>query len=393
MSKIKVGCDIVSGASKFASKIGIPLKNWHLPKHNYTGPFTELDKRVDKEGNPLPGFEPYNQIDEIALHHDWNYKKADEGIGTRHEADKKMLDELNAIKFKNFRERLDYALVKPIIWLKYKLGLGLHDNLHLAQELHKPVTRKFKRRRVFVFNINDIWSADLKDMQSLAKHNNGYKYLLNVIDLFSKYAYSIPLKTKTSKEIIEAFEKLFDSKHPNRLWTDQGSEFINNNFKKFLADRNIILYHVYNEGKAAVIERFNRTIGEMIQKHLTSSNSNKYIDVLQNLIHDYNSRTHSTIKMSPIDASKFENRAKVIENYNYDFLPSSDNPKFKPGDRVRISIVKNTFEKGYTPNWSKEIFVIDKVKRTNPITYSIRDLNNESILGSFYNQELQHTQL
>jgi len=104
-------------------------------------------------------------------------------------------------------------------------------------------------------------------MQSLAKHNK--HDLITVIDLFSKYAYSIPLKSKSSNDIINAFKSLFTSRKPKKLWTDEGTEFTNNAFKKFLKDNNIELYHVYNEGKAAVIERFNRTSGEMIQKHLT----------------------------------------------------------------------------------------------------------------------------
>jgi len=159
------GGDIVSTVSKLAKKIWVPLKNIHLPGHKFTGPFTEFDKRLDKNDNPLPGFEPYNQIDKIAMHHDINYRKADERIGTRHEADKIMLAELKALKTKGVREKIDYAVVKPIIWLKHKLGLGIDPSL--AEELLKPICRKFKRRRVFVYNIDDIWSADLKDMQSV----------------------------------------------------------------------------------------------------------------------------------------------------------------------------------------------------------------------------------
>ena len=263
--KIRTGGDIVSGASSLARKLGIPLKNWHLPGHKFTGPFTELEKRVDKGGNPLPGFEPYNQIDDIARQHDWCYKTADETESkTRRQCDKEMLDNLNAIKTKGIREKLDYTLVKPAIWLKYKLSLGLHDNLKLAEELHRPIKRKFKRRKVYVFNLHDIWSADLQDLSSLSKYNKGYKFLLNVIDLFSRYAYSVPLKTKSANEVTEAFEKLFDVKHPNKLWTDRGKEFVNNRIKQVLEKRNIELYHVYNEGKACVVERFNRTLGEMI---------------------------------------------------------------------------------------------------------------------------------
>lgn len=102
------GGDIVSKVSILAKKLGVPLKNLHLPGHKYTGPFTELDKRLDAHDQPLPGYQPYNQIDKIALHHDINYRKADEGIGTRHEADKIMLDELKAVKTKGLREKIDY---------------------------------------------------------------------------------------------------------------------------------------------------------------------------------------------------------------------------------------------------------------------------------------------
>lgn len=303
-----------------------------------------------------------------------------------------MLDELNNTKTKGFREKLDYLLVKPVIWLKHKLGLGIEDGLLLAEELHKPIRHKFKRRRVFVFNIDDIWSADLKDMHQLAEQNKNYKYLLNVIDLFSKTVYSIPLKTKSSQEIIDSFEKLFKSskRKPLKLWTDQGTEFTNNNFRKFLQDSNIDLYHVYNEGKACVIERFNRTLGEMIQKHLTSTNSSKYIDILQKLLDEYNTRTHSTIKMSPFEASLPENRQEVLKAFKPDY-DMKQKPKFKIGDRVRIYKYKKQFEKGYTPNWTEEIFVVSEIKKTTPITYGINDLEDEPILGSFYAEELQKT--
>jgi len=138
-------------------------------------------------------------------------------------------------------------------------------------------------------------------MHPLSIQNKDYKYLLNVIELFSKYA----LKSKSSAAIINAFKSLFltSKRQPRKLWTDEGTEFTNNQFKKFLKDNNIELYHVYNEGKAAVVERFNRTLGEMIQKHLTSRDS-KYIDVLQRLLDEYNNKYHSSIKMTPFEASQ-----------------------------------------------------------------------------------------
>ena len=355
-------------------------------------PNTNLKERLNPDGTPKPWSKPINKVDEICMRHDINYEKADEGKTTRHDADKVMLDELNSLKNKDltWNELGAKYLTKGIIGIKYKLGLGFEE----AQELHKPIRHKFKRRRVLVYNIDDIWSADLTNsFQSLAKHNKNYKYMLNVIDLFSKYAYSIPLKSKSSGDIIEAFDKLFkiSGRKPLKLWTDQGSEFINNKFKQFLKSNNIELYHVYNEGKACVVERFNRTLGEMIQKHLTSKNTDKYIDVLQKLLDEYNHRTHSTIKLSPYEASKPKNRDVVMKTIKDKI--STLNPKYKVGDRVRIYRYKTLFEKGYKPNWTKEIFVIDNIRSTNPVTYKLKDLNSEDILGSFYKEEINKTNL
>jgi len=252
-----------------------------------------------------------------------------------------MLDELKALKTKSVREKIDYAVVKPIIWLKHKLGLGFDPSL--AEELLKPIRHKFKRRRVFVYDIDDMWSADLKDMQSVSKQNKGFKYLLTMIYLFCKYANTIPLKSKSSDVVINAFQKLFKTCKHAKLWTDQGSEFINRNFKTILEQNNIELYHVFNEGKAYVIERFNRTLGEMIQKHMTTNQTTKYIDVLQNILHDYNNRYHTSIKMIPFQATNPENKSIVLNNLYSKIQPLSSKPTLNAGDRVRIHKYKNIF--------------------------------------------------
>ena len=393
MIKGKVGKDIVSSV---ISKIPIEfhLRTLKGKKYSFCGPNTNLDERLNPDETPKEWSKPINAIDSVCLNHDLAYKHADEGIGSRHEADKTMLDELNAIKNKDlsFTEKLAKYATKGVIWTKYKLGLGL--NSPEAEELHKPIRRKFKRRRVMVFNIDDIWSADLDiSKANLSKQNKSYKYLLNIIDIFSKYAYSIPLKTKSSEEVTAAFDKLFkfSGRKPNKLWTDNGGEFVNNKFKDFLKTHNIELYHVFNEGKACVVERFNRTLGEMIQKYMTSNHTSRYVDVLQTLINEYNNKFHTSIKMSPVQGSKTENTLEVYRNLYSDIRKNSVKPKFKIGDRVRIYKYKNTFEKGYKTNWTKEIFVIDEINKTNPITYKIRDLDNEQIIGSFYYNELQKT--
>ena len=238
-----------------------------------------------------------------------------------------------------------------------------------------------------MFNIDDIWSADLVDMRQYSKQNKGFNYILTVIDVFSKFGWAIPLKVKTGKQMIELFQQLFKERKPKKLWTDAGKEFINKEFKKFLTNNEIELYQTFNEGKAVVIERFNRTIKEKMWRYFTETGSNKYLSILPKLIHDYNNTIHSTIKMTPTEGSKLENAHKI----NYISQPTNEKPKFKIGDRVRIYKYKKLFSKGYETNWTEEIFTISQINKTSPITYKIKDLNGEDIIGSFYKQELNLT--
>ena len=224
-------------------------------------------------------------------------------------------------------------------------------------------------------------------MQSLSRKNKCIKYHLCVIDLFSKYTFVVPLKDKKGISIANAFDKIIkqSKRKPNKICVDQGSEFYNNNFKKWLSDNNIITYSTYNEGKSVVAERFIRTLRNKLYKHMTATSKNVYYDVLDDVFSKYNNTKHSTIKMKPIDVRN--NKRVYIEEHN------EKDSRFKVGDRVRISKFKNIFAKGYTPNWSKEIFIVDKINDTLPYTYNIKDLNGEKIIGSFYDKELQKSVL
>ena len=263
----------------------------------------------------------------------------------------------------------------------------------MANELHKPLRKRFARRRVVSNGIDDIWSADLIEMQEFAKSNKGIRYLLNVIDVFSKYVWSIPLKDKTGNSTVEAFNKLIKIRKPNKLWVDKGKEFYNKSMDKWLEDNYIHRYSTFNEGKAVVIERFNRTLKEIMWKYFTTNNTNKYIDSLDDMVSTYNNTLHRSIKMTPSEASQIENEDIVRSNLYGGIKERTKKTKFKVGDHVRIPRYKRLFEKGYTPNWTKEIFQIDKIQNTNPVTYLIKDLNNEEILGSFYEPELQKTNM
>ena len=224
-------------------------------------------------------------------------------------------------------------------------------------------------------------------MQAFAKFNRGVKYLLAVIDVFSKYGWLIPLKDKTGKFVASALKTIFEERKPEKMWVDKGKEFYNKDVKDLIE-----LYSTENEEKSSVVERWIRTMKEKMYKYFTANSTNVYIDVLPDLVKEYNNTRHSSIKMTPVKASKKENELTVWRNLYPDRLEIRDiNPKFSVGDKVRISKKKKTSEKGYTTRWTEEIFTIAEVQRTQPPTYKIADLNGEEIKGTFYEPELQKT--
>jgi len=273
---------------------------------------------------------------------------------------------------------------------------------------------------VDAYEIDDVWGADLVDMREWVKQNKGFKYMLNVIDVFSKFSWSIPLKDKTGKTTLEAFKKITkeSGRSPKHLWVDRGLEFYNKDIDGWLQENNITRYSTFGEHKSVVIERFNRTLKEMMWKRFTAENTRNWIDMLEDLLKKYNNKFHNTIGMTPAKASKEEMAEKVLENILTKTsgsalkvrprvsstsgsalkvrprVPSTTSgsvkrPKFKVGDKVRISRTKALFEKGYLPNWSEELYIIQKVRQTIPITYKLTDLLGEKIEGSFYTEELQ----
>jgi len=258
----------------------------------------------------------------------------------------------------------------------------------LANELHRPVVKRFRKRKVYVGGIDEIWAADLVDMAVFAKDNDGVKYLLTVIDVFSKYGWIVPLNDKSGKSTANGFLKILESsgRKPGKLWVDKGKEFYNTNFKKLVE-----LYSTENDEKSCVVERWNRTMKERMYKYFTANSTRKYIHVLDDMVARYNNARHSSIKMSPSKASMKVNEKAVWMNLFGSEIPEDIVPKFSIGDMVRISKKKNIFEKGYTPRWTEEVFTITKIQYTDPPTYKITDYNGEEIQGSFYEQELQKT--
>ena len=223
---------------------------------------------------------------------------------------------------------------------------------------------------------DNIWGADLTDMQLISKVKTGFRFLLCVIDIYSKYVLVLLMLFKI---ILKE-----SNRRPNKIWVDKGSEFYNISFKKWLKDNDIKMYSIHNERKSVIAERFIRTLKNKIYKYMSSISKNVYIDKLDDIVNEYNNTYHKTIKMKPID---------VKDNTYIDFEKEVNNKdsKFKAGDYVRISKYKSIFAKGYKSNWSEEVFTISKIKITIPWTYVINDLNGEEIIGTFYKKELQKT--
>ena len=201
-----------------------------------------------------------------------------------------------------------------IIGRKRKWGLGIEWSNGLADELHKPIRRKFVKRRVFAIDVDAIWSADLVEMQPFIEQNRGYKYILMIIDVFSKYGWAISLKTKTGLEVTKASQHLWRTQSPpQKLWTDKGKGFYNKSMKDLLHKHDVDLYSTENEEKSSIVERWNRTIKRNMWKYLSANNTIYYIDILPNLTKKYNNTYHRSIKCTPAFARAPSNYQHVYD--------------------------------------------------------------------------------
>lgn len=254
----------------------------------------------------------------------------------------------------------------------------------VTEELHKPARRNYPRRKFEMRDIDETWQADLVEMQPYARENQGYRYLLTVIDVFSKFAWAQPVRRKTGQDVTSAMETILkQGRIPTKLHTDNGKEFYNSIFQSLMEKHKIKLYSTYSNLKASIIERFNRTLKTNMWRRFSLNGSFKWLDMLPELIDTYNNTVHRTIKMKPKDVTS---RDQIIDRFKS--VVKKKKPKFKVGDKVRVSKAKHVFEKGYTPNWTTEIFTVSRVSPTNPVTYHLKDYKNEKIKGGFYEQEL-----
>lgn len=266
----------------------------------------------------------------------------------------------------------------------------------LPYSIHKPVRHKFQRNHTFVANIDQQWQADLADMQALAAENDGYRYILTCIDILSRYAWAIPVRSKSTKDMLVAFKRLEQTARsrfpPQRLQTDKGKEFFNTQVSAFLRDHNVHHFASNSDQKAAVVERFNRTLKSRIWTYFTANDTKRYVNILGDIVHAYNHTTHRSIGMHPADVDNEAAAQKAWMKLFYrdtSKIHSSEHKPLSTGKLARITRWKGDFEKGYLPNWSREHFIV-KQRIAHPHTvYKIEDTSGEPIEGAFYDSELQ----
>ena len=259
--------------------------------------------------------------------------------------------------------------------------------------LHKTARKRYSTRPYKSAAIDQHWQADLVEMIPYANVNDGYRYLLTIIDLFSRFAWAVPLRDKTGGEVTAAFRQVFaQGRRPQRLQTDDGREFDNREFQRFLNLENIRFFTVKSQFKAALCERFNRTLKVKMWRYFTHTGRYRWIDALGELMTAYNTATHRSLGVSPIQVTNDnEHELWLRQERKGPQRVTQRDPMtvFRVNDQVRTSVAKGPFAKGYLPNWTEQIYRVSQVLHTEPIQYKLRDYANAEIKGSFYSAELQ----
>ena len=272
------------------------------------------------------------------------------------------------------------AFVRELKKRHQKVDLGDIEEFLADEEtytLHRPSRKRFRRNQIIVAGKDDTFQADLIDVSNIKSYNDDNKFILTCIDVFSKYAWAIPIQRKSALDVLEAFKLIFkDGRIPNRIQTDEGNEFLNKILKRYFDALKIKIYFLNSEMKAAIVERFNRTLKEKMWRYFTHKQSFRYIDVLKSLLVSYNNSYHRTIKTTPLSVNE-QNEDSIWQTvYGHPKQTADESAvkfKFKVGDLVRISKAKGVFAKGYTANWTREIFKINACLPRKPPVYRLMD--------------------
>ena len=277
----------------------------------------------------------------------------------------------------------------------------------VTYQLHKPARKKFIHNQTIVGHRDEQWQADLADMSNLSHENKGYRYILTCIDVLSRYAWAVPVKTKGAKHMLTAMKLLFDEawpRKPQRLQTDRGVEFYNGDVRALLKEQNIELFSTNSPFKCALVERFNRTLKTMMYKYFTANKTKRWYDVLDNMVTAYNQRPNRTIGVPPATVLTKEDDTRVWRRVYYDSKeaqlrmaderPANVDNIANAGDKVRISLTKGHFDKGYVPNWGRQQMVVKEVLppnrggRSRPV-FKLTDTQGEKVKGQYYPEEVQ----
>ena len=266
----------------------------------------------------------------------------------------------------------------------------------IVYTLHKPSRRRFKRNPIIAEYPKENFQADLVDVQNISKENDNFKYILTVVDIFTKMGYAMPVKNKNQTNVAEAMEKILIKNKPVKLQTDKGKEFQNTEFKRLMKKYNI--NHFFSENreiKCSIVERFNRTIKKRMFAFFTLNGIHRYVDNLQNIVDSYNHSFHRSIKMRPIDVT-LNNAKMVFKNlYGYEdkrqYLKKFKQPKLHIGDDVRKKYDLRAFDKGFYANWTDQIFKVQKALSGNKKPYyKVEDTKGSISQKRFYPEELQN---
>ena len=251
--------------------------------YKYSGPYNPLDKQIlyNKQTGDIYKYydKAKNILDKIASRHDNCYSAGK----NNNDCDRIMVKEIDNIPYK--QRPWGTAMIRSIINTKQRFGMGNNFTMgDLSNELNKPVINKFERKKVIVNHIDEIHSCDLVDMTKYSRMNKGYKYIFTNIDIFSKYSWSFPLKTKTIKEIKSCFQKKFKNENLPIFGVIKNQPFSLKKCKNFLKTNYVKIYYTYSNLKAVFIERFYRLLREFMMKEFVKNNNTIWYNILPNLI-------------------------------------------------------------------------------------------------------------
>ena len=301
---------------------------------------------------------------------------------------------------------------------KYKIGMKKIKQFLQNQDaysLQRRVLRKnMKRRQVVVDGTDSLWQMDLAFFENISEYNHGIKFLLVVVDVFSRFLWVEPIKNRKAKTVIEAFQKILNKgRSPQSVTSDRGAEFYNKYMKAFLAKKKIHIYYTLNETKANYAERYIQTLRNRLVRMMTHQQSFKYVTILQDVVDSINhtpnralnGRTPASVNKNNesevrLDAYLARTGTKIgpekpVKQTNTKKRKRKKSVfKLNIGDNVRISHLKRPFQRDYQQKWTEEIFIITDRRLSQEIpVYKLKDMMNDPVIGSFYEKELQRVEI